>query len=121
MTGVYFLYYKKQLQYIGQSTNIWRRVEQHTGKIPYDVVSVVMCDTESLSDLERQCIWQYKPLLNVRLNKGCSMNDRMIMSVEVDEQFKTFLRSKAKQNKKTVSAYIRAALAKASNYQEQLI
>ena len=46
---------------------------------------------------------------------------RHILTFEVDEDFKRFLAEKAKENKRSLSSYIRTALKKISKYREELV
>lgn len=46
---------------------------------------------------------------------------RVILTFESDEDFKKHLEKKAKENKKSVSSYIRTALKKISRYKEELV
>lgn len=46
---------------------------------------------------------------------------RTIITFETDEDFKNHLDKKAKENRKSVSAYIRAALKAKTKYVEKLV
>lgn len=66
MTGVYFLYLNKELQYIGQSLDIHKRCKKH--KIKFDFVGIIICRREDLKSLERNMIAEYNPKYNLQEN-----------------------------------------------------
>jgi len=63
LCGVYFLILAGQIVYVGQSTNILRRVGAHarTGRIKFDSVSWTECENRHLHRLERAYINLFDP------------------------------------------------------------
>lgn len=72
--GIYFLIRDDRIIYVGQSTNIYRRVARHIddGK-KFDRFSVVSCPKEDLDRIERMYITALYPDENMSL--GNSSND----------------------------------------------
>lgn len=82
--GIYFLWLKDELQYIGKSRQIWSRIAQHSyaGRIPFDRHTCIVLDsgriikdaqafTENLKQVERAYIAGYQPRYNcLRENIG---------------------------------------------------
>ena len=65
MCGLYFLFWKGQLQRIGQRMNMLSRLETHQGeKIPFDEVRVLRCQREDLDLLEALYIRECDPPYN---------------------------------------------------------
>lgn len=71
MTGIYFLFKKGKLIYIGQSTNLSSRISQHILK-EYDFVRFIQCDEKNLTHYEYRWIdrfhhnGMFRPLKIVR-------------------------------------------------------
>lgn len=66
-TGVYFLIKNQSVVYIGQSVNVYNRVQNHTDK-DFDKFVYIECDKESLNILESLYIHTLKPILNGNIN-----------------------------------------------------
>ncbi len=68
LVGIYFLYKKNQLVYIGQSTDILLRIRNHFKEKDFDNYSYFECEPSQLNEIERLFIEKYTPLLNKCLN-----------------------------------------------------
>lgn len=65
--GVYFLFKGDELEYIGQSINVFRRLNDHLKDKVFDNYSFVCCDSKyDAEKLEKQLIEKYKPRLNIK-------------------------------------------------------
>jgi hypothetical protein len=69
--GVYFLFNGRQLQRIGQSTDMFGRIAAHRGdkKIPFDEVRILRCKPEDLDMLEAAYIRRYDPPFNQEIKR----------------------------------------------------
>lgn len=63
--GIYFLIKGDEIVYIGQSVNIFARMNGHANK-DYDAITFVPCDKSELDILESLYILAYQPKLNGR-------------------------------------------------------
>jgi len=65
--GVYFLYYRKRLTYIGRSRDIDARIERHLilSKYKFDCLSYVILEPDELVAKEREFIKLYAPAKNL--------------------------------------------------------
>lgn len=63
-TGVYFLYKKGALQYVGQSVNVYSRIQQHRGMKDFDQAKFIACHRSKLDDMEGFFIRLLEPPLN---------------------------------------------------------
>lgn len=83
--GVYKLYWKHTLIYVGQSTHIWRRIAKHaySNEITFDQAEVYMEENLILRSVwESWLIWKYDPLKNkVRLNLPVIMSDEAVWKI----------------------------------------
>lgn len=69
LPGVYFLFYKSKLVYVGQSHNIHARVLSHKPEKRFDSYSfTTVTNSEARLSLERDYINKYRPKLNVMSN-----------------------------------------------------
>jgi len=66
-SGVYFLYLKGELRYIGSSKNIHFRIYQHTdnSKFEWDEFKYVKCNVSKMRELERRFIDHFDPPYNI--------------------------------------------------------
>lgn len=64
--GVYFLYQKDRLRYVGQSVNIPARIAQHRKLRDFDVVRIFPCQANELNDWEGLFIRVLRPSENGR-------------------------------------------------------
>lgn len=72
--GIYYLFNKWELVYIGQSENIIRRINEHTNK-EFDEFSYIEIDRNIwLEDIEKEEIRKYKPRLNKNLYEKSTKN-----------------------------------------------
>ena len=91
--GVYFLFNKDNLIYIGQSINIFRRLNQHIKNKNFDSYSFIKCDTDSEAiDLEKMLIKKYRPTLNIQhktqdLNDSIEFHLRMIKKLNDQKEY----------------------------------
>lgn len=67
LIGVYFLYKKKKLRYIGKSTDLEHRINLHKakGKVRFDYCSFIILDIDKIYDAEIEYIKQFNPPVNV--------------------------------------------------------
>ena len=64
-SGVYVLYKKSDIIYIGKSKNIKKRIDQHKADKDFDKVKSIIFKNESYIDIyEPYLINKYKPILN---------------------------------------------------------
>ena len=69
-SGVYFLIKGHRVVYVGQATNVFRRVSDHAGAKDFDGFTFISCKPESLNAIESLYIHYLKPQLNGRLPNG---------------------------------------------------
>lgn len=64
--GVYFLYLADELQYIGQSGNVYARLAQHMAMAPFEFDRFVIeaCSASSLRENEAKAIHKHSPRWN---------------------------------------------------------
>lgn len=62
-SGVYLLYQRGNLLYVGQSTNVYARIPHHKDK-PYDKVLFLPCSVEVLDVVESALIAALRPKMN---------------------------------------------------------
>lgn len=65
-SGVYFLWRKQEIVYVGQAKDLRRRIGQHLaeGLKAFDGLSFVLCEIGGLDRLERHYIQLHAPLYN---------------------------------------------------------
>lgn len=64
MCGIYFLYLRNKLIYIGQSTNIRSRLKSHLNSKLFTRVETFLCHSSELNHYEKKFIEEMKPTLN---------------------------------------------------------
>jgi hypothetical protein len=69
--GIYFLFRRGRLQYVGKSIDVMGRVVQHQRKVKFDRFAVVECRHDEMADLEVAYIVMLKPPLNNHSNTAC--------------------------------------------------
>jgi hypothetical protein len=69
IVGIYFLFRKGELVYVGQSTDIMQRIQQHRTDKVFDSFAYKQCDRRSLNEIEANTIAYYKPEYNIIHNK----------------------------------------------------
>jgi hypothetical protein len=67
--GIYFLFYEKELMYIGQSNNITKRLRQHKSIKFHTYGMIILQDVENLVEIEKEFIQLCNPRLNKNHNK----------------------------------------------------
>lgn len=78
--GIYFLWDCDNLVYIGQSTDIYKRISEHRGVKKFTHFSFIECIESKLDKLERTYIQTYNPILN----KTFSRYSPKVVLLEVD-------------------------------------
>lgn len=63
--GIYFIFLKGYLVYIGKSESVSRRISNHRDSFTFDEVYYVNCPIEKLTKYEAYYIAKYKPLRNL--------------------------------------------------------
>ena len=72
-SGVYFLYNKDELVYIGQSDNLYRRIGQHIAEGVKTFDRFELYPTKDCIRLEGFLIELFKPKYNVAMGKSCNL------------------------------------------------
>lgn len=117
--GIYFLYLKDKLQYIGKSKNITVRVYNHanitkTSLVPakeFDRIAFIYCECDKLSDLEAKLIKKYTPPLNISGNPinekeyRNKMSKKMVGVAKLRQEAQAFVRERERANKYTNNRY----------------
>jgi excinuclease UvrABC nuclease subunit len=68
VNGIYFLFDKEELVYVGQSNNVNSRIRQHCGKVDFDSFGYIMVPIDKeLRNLEAYFIHKYKPKHNKKM------------------------------------------------------
>lgn len=67
--GIYFLFNNNELVYIGQSTDIARRIQSHRNDKKFTDYSFIECNESELNSREKSLIQKYSPKLNISLKK----------------------------------------------------
>ncbi len=70
-SGVYFLVAQGKVVYVGQSTNIFSRLQSHGGSKKFDSIKIIPCHRLKLNSLESVYIHSLRPKLNARHGDGC--------------------------------------------------
>lgn len=70
ITGVYFLFYNDVLVYVGQSTNVEKRLMSHFSSKVFDKYHYIKCDEDRLLEVEKHYIDKFKPFYNGTNNKS---------------------------------------------------
>lgn len=64
VSGVYFLFKRKKLLYVGQSRNVFSRVGTHARKVKFDSFTYLEYPLHLLSKYEQHYIAKFQPPLN---------------------------------------------------------
>ena len=64
IVGIYFLWDSEELVYIGQSTDIHKRISEHLAVKKFTHYSFISCQRSQLNKLEKSYIQTYNPILN---------------------------------------------------------
>ena len=79
MPGIYFLWQDDELQYIGKSSNILKRIGEHATCKVFDTYSFIECDIADMATLEQAYIKQYQPPLNTVHTDPRPLEDTSVM------------------------------------------
>ncbi len=71
---IYFIFYKNELVYIGQTVNLLRRIKEHHS-FKFDWVRFIECDRDKLKHYEARLIKYFKPKANRNNNPLYTWND----------------------------------------------
>jgi len=74
MVFVYFLIYKNEVIYVGQTTRGLARVYNHIKTKPFHNIYVIECDPEELDYWEDYYIFKYRPIYNKQPNLRCNFS-----------------------------------------------
>jgi len=81
IVGIYFLFNKKELVYIGKSTDIVARIQQHKVDKVFTHYSYFKCPRKNLDILERLNIKKYNPKLNT---VHARTDDKQLNALEIE-------------------------------------
>lgn len=105
--GVYFLKKRGKIIYVGQSTDILKRIYQHRyNKIDFDSYDYITCDTDALRELEKELIKKHCPKLNKVHNRKIKTEP---MQIKVNGKDKELIRAAADKQGVTMSVYVLSA------------
>lgn len=62
--GIYFLILNGEIVYVGQSINIWSRIDSHRADKEFDGIAFEQCEEADLNRMEILYIEKYNPTLN---------------------------------------------------------
>lgn len=112
--GVYFLFDKDEIIYIGKSVNIYKRIYAHKIKgVCFDSFSFLKIEIEQLLTMERKYIKKYKPKNNVHFTgktKSNKNNNNLItITAQLEDEQHEFLKSFSleKTGKENINSAIR--------------
>lgn len=69
-SGIYFLIENGVVVYVGQSTNIFNRLQSHSQKKRFDAVTILLCSPYKLDSMESIYIHSLRPKLNDKYSNG---------------------------------------------------
>lgn len=81
---VYFLLYKSEIVYIGQTIDLQQRISTHLKEKKFDKVLYELVAYEKMLDRERELISHYKPILNER---WCRRDKKIVVKIIDDSIF----------------------------------
>lgn len=70
-SGVYFLVSDGKIVYVGQSVNVYSRLQNHADK-KFDSFTIIQCKKEHLDMLESLYIHMFKPPMNGHETSNCA-------------------------------------------------
>ena len=70
--GVYFLILRSEIVYVGQSINVYNRIDRHAVDKEFDRITILEASPIELDEMELFYIKKFKPRLNVRILKSDS-------------------------------------------------
>lgn len=81
--GIYFLFNGENVCYIGQSTNIFNRISDHSRDKTFTHYGYIECGEAELNDFEKKMIAKYLPDLNKCLSKKYNDSKKTMPFVSV--------------------------------------
>ena len=100
--GVYHLIKDNEVIYIGQSSNIKKRLYGHKSK-QYDSVEIFHCDTEEeRRALEKEHIEKYRPDFNITLNPDKKIQPASTSTILLPSKLHQQLKIKAAKDGETI-------------------
>lgn len=69
-TAVYFLILNRRVVYVGQSTNVMKRINEQNLSKDFDSIKILECEKENLNIIESLYIHSIRPDLNERNKDG---------------------------------------------------
>lgn len=87
--GVYALLLSGEVVYIGQTTNVIRRIGEHAATREFDEYRFIKCEVGRLLNLERELILLYRPPWNISQNRDTPIeiqNARAKAGIPVDQR-----------------------------------
>lgn len=113
--GIYFLFYKNEIIYIGKSINIYKRIYAHKMKgVCFDSFSFLKIEIEQLLTMEREYIKKYNPKNNIHftgkpINKKNNDTGFVTITAQLEDEQHEFLKSFSleKTGKENINSAIR--------------
>ncbi len=105
--GIYFLFKKNKLLYIGKSKNILSRLGKHP--VDYDKFSFIEVPPKKLSSEEAKYIRLHKPPLNIVIEKEKKRlrRDRpSFLGIHVSTHVKKWIKKEAEKEQRSVSSHV---------------
>lgn len=112
LVGIYFLISNGELIYIGQSKDIFGRIEDHKNDKVFDHFCYFECKPDQLDYKERKLIKQHKPKLNIAHKPV----DKPLPEILQTESFQNFLNCQEVWTAKVYDEYFIAKLPKGMVY-----
>jgi hypothetical protein len=106
--GVYFLFRRCSIVYVGKTKSVAARIAQHLGSKHFDAVVVMRVPEEMLSAIEMQWIQRLQPRLNRSLGRPKSGKDTV--TFRLLPETKTLLTKAAENSGLDKSEYVEKAL-----------
>jgi hypothetical protein len=84
--GIYFLCKAKEVVYVGQAWNVYKRVNEHGPLKDFDSVFAIPVPTELLDEVERYWIDRIKPKLNSEYRPPIHRKKRLVEITESEPE-----------------------------------
>lgn len=85
-SGVYFLVSGNRVVYVGQSVNVYSRIDEHTRVKSFERYAYVPCSIDMLDRLESLYIHCLRPPLNSTLRNGLAKNAPISLDLLIKEK-----------------------------------